>query len=437
MGNGDKTGMDQIDEIMAIAAHSIFDLGSAFFKGDQDTRAKKLLILDSLVDEIGTSVANDGSIREMTVIEIQHLVPELPSDEVFDLVRRMSQDDLLTCNGKYYQVAPLAAVLLQFVHFVARMQDESGSSTAVISSVFSYQLEVGSQNGDKNDHGNGNHEAIKAVIRDIGRLNAHLENTIRHSVLADLDSIVQDLQAVKYFCGLIDNLVGKMAIDSHPGDVFWLERARRVLRRLRELIEALQNAYSMRISKSLAGSGRYVTDEVLEKWLVHALTNEKELVSQWVVELDRPAYLSIFPGWLLLDIAESGPPIHWNGEDPEKLAITTTIQLDEKESLGTDDERKVTEIIHNLIWGMVSRDGEPMRASELVDPENWEQSAIQLCYLGTVISLLERDYLEKWAVDAGAEVVRFAPTDQVASITEAEIGEWTYLTHKKTEHGEL
>ena len=239
INTGDSSKSSEFAEATRIAGHAIFDLGYALFRGDVEGRALKLLILHRMIEGVGSAVANDGEMREMTLYEILRIIPEIPPDIASDAVHKLSQDGLLTCQGKTYQVAPLASVLIQFVRFVSRMQDESGASAAVISSVFSYQLEMGNRS---NSYG-GNADffsAIKSVILEVSRYNTHLENTIRHSVLADLDNIVKDLSAVNYFCGILDGLVNQIAQDSIPGSVYWLERARRIIKRLRDLVDALQ-----------------------------------------------------------------------------------------------------------------------------------------------------------------------------------------------------
>lgn len=424
-----------LEESSRLADHPIFELGNALFRGDRDGRALRLYVLDKMIDDAGSSIANDGVVREMSIPEISQLVPDVDPDKVVDIVHRMSQDGLLTCQGKSYQVAPLTSVLVQFVRFVAHMQDETGSSTAVISSIFSYQLEVGSH---ANPYGGRpeSFNAIKSVILEIGRYNAHLEDTIRHSVIADLDEIVKDLSAVNYFCGILDELVKQMAKDSIPGDVYWLERARRVIRRLRDLIDALQRAYSGRISKSLSATGRYVTDEVLERWLVYSLSKEKGQIVSWIGQLDNPAYIIIFPCWLFKVIAMEGPPLRQIDVNPEKKPLMSTITLSDGEEIGSPDEEQVMQIIREMKATILNNDADSVQLLDLLDTNDWLSSAIRVCHLGTALEIIEREDHEKWAVDSANETIRFSHGLEVASVSKAEIGRWTYLTQKKIERVE-
>jgi hypothetical protein len=430
LDSDDTNSSNGLLESTRIAGHSIFELGYALFRGDLDARVLKLLILHRMIEGVGSAVANDGEMREITLYEIMHIVPEIPGEIISDAVHRMSQEGLLTCQGKTYQVAPLASVLIQFVHFVARMQDETGASAAVISSVFSYQLEMGSRS---NPFG-GNADffsAIKAVILEVSRYNIHLENTIRHSVLADLDNIVKDLSAVNYFCGILDGLVNQIAQDSIPGSVYWLERARRVIKRLRDLVDALQGTYSMRISRSLSGSGRLVTDEVLERWLVHALTNEKSTIVGFAGKLDKPPYLNMFPCWLFKLIAEEGPPVEVTEVNSEKKSLMSTVHFSDSEELGSPDDEQIMKIIREMKAVVLGKVGDSVMLAELIVPDDWMSSAIRLCHLGTTLEIIEREEHEKWAVDSGNETVHFPQGQMVESVSNAEIGRWTYLTQKK------
>ena len=419
-----------LDEASRLAKHPIFELGNALFRGNQDDRALRLYILDRMIEDAGNSIANDGVMRDMSIPDIAQLVADLPQETVADAVRWMSQADLLECQGKFYQVAPLTTVLVQFVRFVAHMQDETGASAAVVSSIFNYQLEIGSQ-ANPNSSQPDKFIAIKSVILEIGRYNAHLEDVIRHSVIADLDAIVKDLSAVNYFCGILDGLVNQMAKDSQPGDVYWLERARRMIRRLRDLIDSLQRAYSGRISKSLSGTGRFVTDEVLERWLIHAISNEKEQITEWIGKLDNPAYVNIFPCWLLETIADEGPQMELGGENPDKKPLISTITLSDSTEAGSLDEEQVMNAIREMKAAILKKESDSVQLLDLLDTSNWLSSAIRICHLGTALEIIEREENEKWAVDSANETIQFEQGLEVASVSKAEIGLWTYLTQKK------
>jgi hypothetical protein len=417
-------------ESTRIAGHSIFELGYALFRGDLDARSLKLLILHRMIEGVGSAVANDGEMHEMSLFEIIQLIPELPVEIASDAVHRMSQEGLLTCQGKIYQVAPLASVLIQFVRFVAHMQDESGASAAVISSVFSYQLEMGSKANPYSGSADF-FSAIKAVILEVSRYNSHLENTIRHSVLADLDNIVKDLSAVNYFCGILDGLVNQVGQDSIPGSVYWLERARRVIKRLRDLVDALQGTYSMRISRSLSGSGRLVTDEILERWLVHALMNEKSTIVEWTGKLDSPPYLNVFPCWLIELISEEGPPVEIIEDNPNKKPLMSTVHFSDSEVIESPDDEQVMKIIREMKAIVLSKPGDSVLLSELIKPDDWMSSAIRLCQLSTALEIIERESHERWAVDTVDGTIHFPQGQKVESVSKAEIGRWTYLTQKK------
>ena len=187
----------------------------------------------------------------------------------------------------------------------------------------------------------------------------------------------------------------------------------------------------MRISRSLSGSGRLVTDEVLEKWLVHVLTNEKSTIVSLTGKLDRPPYLNIFPRWLLELIAEEGPPIEVLENNPEKKPLMSTIQLSDREEVGSPDDEQIMRIIREMKAVVLGNDGNSISLAELILPDDWMSSAIRLCHLGTTLEIIEREEHEKWAVDTSNETVHFPQGQLVESVSNAEIGRWTYLTQKK------
>lgn len=423
-------------DLVSFSDHPVFDLGIALFRGSPEDRARRLIILERMIDMAGSSVANDGQMQETALTDIQKLVEEIRPDDVSDLVHKMSQDGLLNYEGKSYLVAPLTTALVQFIRFIARLQDETGSSAAVISSVFSYQLEIAAQ-GDPLKGRPGIANALKTVILDINRYSNHLEDAIRHSVLADLDTIVKDLGVVDYFCGVLDSLVHQLAGLDVPGDVFWLERARRVIHRLRTLIEGLQRAYSMRISKSLSGTGRFVTDEVMERWLVHALENEKPQLAEFGQKLDNPAYVSVYPCWLMEQVAQEGPQDGDASNQPDKPALLSRVFLGEGAIPASSEDEMGMKVIEELQALIMKRGDESLPLSDLILPNDWSASAMRVCYLGTAIEMIERETGEKWSVDAGASEKQFGPDAQVSIVKEAEVGKWTYLIQKKSERGEF
>lgn len=423
-------------DLVSFSDHPIFDLGIALFRGSPEDRARRLIILERMVDNAGSSVAHDGQLQETALIDIQKLVEEILPDDVIDLVHKMSQDGLLVYEGKSYLVAPLAAALVQFVRFIARLQDETGSSAAVISSVFSYQLEIAVQ-GDSLPKHPEIANALKTVILDINRYSNHLEQAIRHSVLSDLDTIVKDLGVVDYFCGVLDSLVHQLAGIDVPGDVFWLERARRVIHRLRTLIEGLQRAYSMRISKSLSGTGRFVTDEIMERWLVYALEDEKPQLVEFGRKLDCPAYVSVFPCWLMEQVAQEGLEEGEISDQPEKPVLLSRVYLSGEQISSSPEDEMGMKIIEELQAFITETKSESLSLSDLILPGDWLASAMRICYLGTALEMVERETGEKWSVDSGVSEKLFGPDAEVSSVKEAEVGKWTYLIQKKSERGEF
>jgi hypothetical protein len=421
-----------LDEVKKIASHPVFELGAALFRGSMDDRVRRLLLLDRMIDLAGNSVASDGTVRDLSIVELQGLIPEFTQDDVADLVHKMSADGLIVCQGKYYQPAPLAASLAQFVRFVSNLEDETGASAAVISSVFSYQLEVGASINPTLAHP-GAVNALKTVILDLDHYNSRLESVIRHSVLSDLGTVVHDLNAVDYFCGIVEGLVHQLSAHETPGDVYWQERARRVLSRFQELANVLTHAYQIRLQRYKSGGGRYVSDEILEKWLVHVLVDEQKHVCNWVDELNKPANIATIPAWWLLSVAKEGPPAENTRPYSDLPPLVSDISIDDTIELDSSEDAEKASLVREIVDMIIGREGKSFRITDLVDENDWAKSAIRITYLSSALEIVEQETGERWTLDPSLTPHHFAASKEVSSVTETEVGKWSYLTQKGIE----
>jgi hypothetical protein len=159
--------------------------------------------------------------------------------------------------------------------------------------------------------------------------------------------------------------------------------------------------------------------------------NEKSTIVEWTGKLDSPPYLNVFPCWLIELISEEGPPVEIIEDNPNKKLLMSTVHFSDSEEIESPDDEQVMKIIREMKAIVLSKPGDSVLLAELIMPDNWMSSAIRLCQLGTALEIIERESHEKWAVDAVDETVHFPQGQKVESVSNAEIGRWTYLTQKK------